>query len=486
LPQVRVRFAPSPTGFLHVGGLRTALYNYLFARRQGGVFILRIEDTDRTRFVEGAVDNLIASLRWAGLDYDEGPGKGGPAGPYVQSERTEIYRQHALELVEKGKAYYAFETEEELEQIRKSQEAAGGQPAYDGRALRLSAAEVQNKLKGGVPHVIRMRTPDSGVVVIDDLIRGMVEFEATRIDDQVLVKSDGFPTYHLANVVDDHLMGVTHVIRGEEWLPSTPKHALLYSYFNWEPPRFAHLPLLLNPDRSKMSKRRMQDGKQVDVFVEEYRKRGYLPEALVNFVALLGWNPGTEQEIFSLEELAREFSIERVGKAGAVFDIAKLDWMNGTYIRGLAPDALASRIRPFLEESGVTGVTDEYLLAASQLMKERCETLACLGESAMYLFRDPDTYDEVARKKSWKPESAGHLAEVAARLAEVASFSHSEIETLVRATAERLGVGAGKLIHPLRLALTGVSVGPGLFELMTVLGRETCVRRMQAAVRILG
>lgn len=486
MSQVRVRFAPSPTGFLHVGGLRTALYNYLFARRNNGLFILRIEDTDRTRFVQGAVENLIESLRWAGLDYDEGPVKGGDAGPYVQSQRTEIYREHALHLVESGKAYYAFESEEELEQIRREQEAKGNQPAYDQRALKLSPAEVQKKLKAGIPWVIRMRTPDSGVIAIDDLIRGMVEFDVTRIDDQVLIKSDGFPTYHLANVVDDHLMGVTHVIRGEEWLPSTPKHALLYSYFNWTPPRFAHLPLLLNPDRSKMSKRRMQDGKQVDVFVEEYRKRGYLPEALVNFVALLGWNPGTEQEIFSLEELASEFSIERVGKAGAIFDIAKLDWMNGTYIRSLPPETLARRIRPFVEEAGVTGVSDEYLLAASQLMKERCETLTCLTTSALYLFRDPETYDEQSRKKNWKPESAPHLRELMKDLALLGPFTHEEIERIVRATAERLGVGAGKLIHPLRLALTGVSAGPGLFELMTVLGKETCLRRVERAVESLG
>ena len=288
---VRVRFAPSPTGYLHVGGLRTALYNYFFARKMGGTFILRIEDTDRTRFVEGAVDNLIDTLRWAGLDYDEGPVKGGAKGPYVQSERTEIYRNHAQKLIEMGKAYYAFDTAEELDEMRKTLEKQGRFPKYDRRALKLSPDEVKGMLDSGLPAVVRMKVPDSTQIAFDDLVRGRVEFSSDLIDDQVLLKSDGYPTYHLANVVDDHMMEVSHVIRGEEWLSSTPKHVLLYQYFGWDLPKFAHLPLLLNPDKSKLSKR------QGDVAVEDYRQKGYLKEALINFVAFLGWNPGDERDL---------------------------------------------------------------------------------------------------------------------------------------------------------------------------------------------
>ena len=486
MPQIRVRFAPSPTGFLHVGGLRTALYNFLYARRNGGVFILRIEDTDRTRFVEGAVQNLIESLRWAGLDYDEGPGKGGSVGPYIQSERTAIYKQHALMLVEQGKAYYAFDSEEELEAMRKQQEKLRIPPKYDRRALKLTPGEVKQKLESGVPGVIRMKVPEAETIAIDDIIRGRVEFESDRLDDQVLVKSDGFPTYHLANVVDDHLMGVTHVIRGEEWLPSTPKHLLLYRYFGWELPAFAHLPLLLNPDRSKMSKRRMQDGKQVDVFVEDYRKRGYLPEALVNFVALLGWNPGTEQEIFSLQELTEAFSLERVGKSGAVFNIAKLDWMNSVYLRELSDADLIQRARPILEEAGFANTSDAYLVAVFHLMKDRLNSLDDLVSFAGYFFKEPETYEEASKKKNWKPETAGHLHLVRAGLLSLGTFDHAGVEGVIRGVAESSGVGGSRLIHPLRLALTGIAIGPGLFELMVVLGRDTCVRRIDRAVTLLG
>ena len=312
---VRVRFAPSPTGYLHVGGLRTALYNFLYARKHHGVFILRIEDTDRTRYVEGAVENLMNTLHWAGLTFDEGPGVGGDCGPYIQSERLAVYREHAEQLVREGKAYYAFDTPEELEEMKAAQEKQRLMPKYDRRALRLTPEEIRRKLADGVPSVIRLKVPDDTSIVLDDTIRGRVEFQSAMIDDQVLLKSDGYPTYHLANVVDDHLMGVTHVIRGEEWLSSTPKHVILYQDFGWTMPEFAHLPLLLNPDRSKLSKR------QGDVAVEEYRQKGYLPEALVNFIAFLGWNPGDEREIFSLQELIQEFSLERVGKSGAVFSI---------------------------------------------------------------------------------------------------------------------------------------------------------------------
>jgi len=312
---VRVRFAPSPTGYLHVGGLRTALFNFLFARHSGGKFILRIEDTDRARYVEGAVDNLINTLRWAGLDYDEGPSAGGELGPYVQSERLEIYDEHVRILLESGAAYRCFCSPERLETMRKEQEKKKLQPKYDRTCLRLSPKEIEDNLTANKPFVVRMKVPDDATIRFSDIVRGEVEFSTERVDDQVLLKSDGYPTYHLANVVDDHLMKISHVIRGEEWLPSTPKHVLLYEAFGWEMPVFAHLPLLLNPDRSKLSKR------QGDVAVEDYRDKGYLKEALVNFVALLGWNPGDAREIFSLKELEKEFSLDKVNKSGAVFNV---------------------------------------------------------------------------------------------------------------------------------------------------------------------
>jgi glutamyl-tRNA synthetase len=471
LPTVRVRFAPSPTGYLHVGGLRTALYNFLFARRNNGVFVLRIEDTDRARYVEGAVENLIQTLHWAGLEIDEGP--------YFQSQRLAIYKEHVEGLLRGGNAYYAFETPEELEEMRKMQEKSGAQKHFR-RALSMTPSEVQEKLDAGVPAVVRMKVPDGEIVALDDVVRGRVQFSSDLLDDQVILKSDGYPTYHLANVVDDHLMGITHVIRGEEWLSSTPKHVLLYKYFGWEPPVFAHLPLLLNPDKSKLSKR------QGDVAVEEYRAKGYFPEALVNFVALLGWNPGTEQEIFSLKDLIQEFSLERVGKAGAVFNIEKLNWMNTAHLRSRSDGELLTMLRPVLERSGRTGLSDAYLLSMIGLMKERVDRLEDFATNAGYFFEDPETYDEQSLKKNWKPGTGAHLREVRSRLSQVEAFDHAGVEGAIRATAEALSVGASQLIHPLRLALTGVSKGPGLFELMAVLGKETSLRRIDRACAALG
>lgn len=472
MPTVRVRFAPSPTGYLHVGGLRTALYNFLFARRNNGVFVLRIEDTDRARFVEGAVDNLIQTLHWAGLQYDEGP--------YFQSARLALYRDHVDQLLKAGKAYYAFDTAEELDDMRKAQEKAGVPQKHFRRWLTLTPAEVREKLDAGLAAVVRMKVPDGETVVVDDLGRGRVQFSSDLLDDQVLLKSDGFPTYHLANVVDDHLMEISHVIRGEEWLSSTPKHVLLYQYFGWNPPVFAHLPLLLNPDKSKLSKR------QGDVAVEEYRAKGYFPEALVNFVALLGWNPGTEQEIFSLQELIQEFSLERVGKAGAVFNIEKLNWMNTAYFRSRSEEQLLTRARPILAEHGMGGFSDDYCRAVILLMKERIDRVEDLVSSAAFFFKDPSSYDDASRKKNWKPESGTLLREVSAGLAGLATFDHAGVETVIRSVAERHGLSAGKLIHPLRLALTGLSIGPGLFEMMVVLGKDACVRRIGIAVSVLG
>jgi glutamyl-tRNA synthetase len=480
LSTVRVRFAPSPTGYLHVGGLRTALYNYLFAKKHQGDFLLRIEDTDRTRLVEGAVENLIRTLAWAGLQFDEGPGTGGDRGPYVQSERLTIYRDHAETLVRGGHAYYAFDTAEELEQMKAEQESQKLTPRYDRRALKLSAAEIQEKRAAGIPCVVRLRVPDATTVVIDDVVRGRVEFESAMIDDQVLLKSDGFPTYHLANVVDDHLMGITHVIRGEEWLSSTPKHVLLYQAFGWELPVFAHLPLLLNPDRSKLSKR------QGDVAVEDYMQKGYLPEALLNFIAFLGWNPGDEREIFSLEALVTEFSLERVGKSGAVFNIEKLNSVNKHYIKNASARSLVAEVRSRLVAHGMTIPTDEYIWHVIEMMRERVATTEEFITGCPYFFSDPDSYDEEARKKNWKPETAGWMRDLLPTLLTANPFTTVTLESIVKEKAGQLGVGAGKLIHPLRLAVSGTSKGPGLFEMMDLLGRETCKRRIERAMTLLG
>ena len=474
---IRVRFAPSPTGFLHVGGLRTALYNYLFARKHGGVFILRIEDTDRNRYVPGAVENLIRTLRWAGLQYDEGPVTGGSRGPYIQSERLARYKECAEQLVRSGNAYYDFTDQEEDEEQEKS--AEGEQPKITRRANLLSGDEIRRRLEAGEPAAVRMKVPDGVTIAFDDVIRGHVEFASDLVNDQVLLKSDGYPTYHLANVVDDHSMDVTHVIRGEEWLPSTPKHVLLYDYFGWEKPVFAHLPLLLNPDRTKLSKR------QGDVAVEDYQKKGYLPDALVNFIALLGWNPGDEREIFTLEELTKEFSLERVGKSGAVFNIDKLNSVNKLYLRTKSDQELVSAVRPVLEESGIAGLSDDYLGHVIRLTKERVTTLRDFKETGDFFFADPVRYDEEARKKNWKAESPKYVAAVLEALRSLEGFAAAAIEEAVRKTAEQLGVGPGKLIHPVRLATTGKSTGPGLFELMEVLGKDTCVRRLERALQTL-
>ncbi len=480
LSTVRVRFAPSPTGYLHVGGLRTALYNYLFARRNKGVFVLRIEDTDRSRYVEGAVENLIRTLRWAGLEFDEGPGKEGGAGPYIQSERIATYRTHVEMLLASGKAYYAFDTPEDLEGMRKKQEKLQVAVRDYRRAMDMPAEEVQRKLAAGTPAVVRMKMPSGETIAFEDIVRGVVEFSSDGLDDQVLLKSDGYPTYHLANVVDDHQMGITHVIRGEEWLPSTPKHLLLYRYFGWEPPRFAHLPLLLNPDRSKLSKR------QGDVAVEEYRNKGFFPEALVNFVALLGWNPGDEREIFTLEELEKEFTLDRVGKSGAVFNADKLNWMNTEHLRHKPDAELLELTRPFLAGSGITDVPDSYMLDVIRLLKERVERPGEFVTTGIYFFRDPESYDEQAKKKHWKPETASRVRQVLSAIGDLASFSPGDIESAVRTTATALGIGAGTLIHPLRLTVTGVALGPGLFELMAVLGKETSLRRIEKGLSALG
>ena len=478
MQHIRVRFAPSPTGFLHVGGLRTALYNFLFARKLGGKFILRIEDTDRARYVEGAVDNLIKTLHWAGLDYDEGPGVGGDFGPYIQSERTNIYKEHADHLIEMKSAYRCFCTAERLEQMRKEQQKNKLTPKYDRTCLRLSEDEVLLNLEQGRAFVIRMKVPDDSSIRFSDIIRGDVEFNSAQIDDQVLIKSDGYPTYHLANVVDDHLMKISHVIRGEEWLSSTPKHVLLYRFLGWELPQFAHLPLLLNPDRSKLSKR------QGDVAVEDYRSKGYLKEALVNFVALLGWNPGDDREIFDLSGLTREFSLERVGKAGAIFNLEKLDWLNFQHLR-LMPDV---EVMGILKEELVKAsfkvekFTDEYLLRVIEAMRERVSFVRDFILKSPYFFEAPESYDQDVMKKRWKPTSAVCLRKLAEEFSKLSEPAKGDYENALHLAADSLGVTKGELIHPLRLAVSGVGEGPGVYDIVSILGKYETVRRINSAI----
>ena len=481
---VRVRFAPSPTGFLHVGGLRTALFNFLFARKTGGKFILRIEDTDRTRYVEGAVENLIKTLHWAGLEYDEGPTAGGDYGPYVQSERTDIYKKHIEILLEKRVAYRCFCTPERLEQMRKEQEKKRLSPKYDRRCLLLSEKEVQDSIASGKPFVVRMKVPEHVPVRFSDIIRGEVEFMSDRVDDQVLLKSDGYPTYHLANVVDDHLMKISHVIRGEEWLSSTPKHVLLYEFFGWELPKFAHLPLLLNPDRSKLSKR------QGDVAVEDYRAKGYLKEALVNFIALLGWNPGDEREIFTLEELEKEFSLERVNKSGAVFNTEKLNWLNFQHLRRKPDTEVLAMLKEYLTHSQnslqlavySSQFDDRYLLSVIGAMRERVTFVKDFVEKSPYFFQPPKAYDPAVVKKRWNQQTPEHLKVLVNEFSQLVSPQKKDYEAALHRAAESLKIGIGDLIHPLRLAVSGVGEGPGLFDIVLILGKEETIRRINLAI----
>lgn len=476
--KVRVRFAPSPTGYLHVGGLRTALYNFLFAKHNNGTFILRIEDTDRARFVEGAVENLIDTLQWSGISYDEGPDKEGEFGPYIQSQRLGIYNKFTRELIESGKAYYCFCTPDRLTDLRNKQTEQKLQGKYDKHCLNLSPDEIKNKLDNKIPFVIRLNVPENELVTVNDIIRGQVEFDSNTVDDQVLLKSDGFPTYHLANVVDDHLMKITHVIRGEEWLPSTPKHVLLYKAFNWEIPVFAHLPLLLNPDKSKLSKR------QGDVAVEDYRAKGFLKEALVNFVALLGWNAGDDREFYYLDELISGFSIERVNKSGAVFNIEKLNWLNFEHLRRKSNEEVVSMLRTELNHSEFkdTEFTDHYLTQVIISMRERVSFIKDFLVKSPYFFTPPVTYDDATLKKRWKEDSPELLRKLRDNFSKLENPSKEDFENSLHNTAIENNVGNGKLIHPLRIAVSGMGEGPGVFDIVVILGKEETIKRIDNAL----
>ncbi|MCB2203745.1 glutamate--tRNA ligase [bacterium] len=472
---IRVRFAPSPTGFLHVGGLRTALYNVLFARKHGGTAVLRIEDTDRSRYVEGAVENLIDTLAWAGLSFDEGPVRGGKHGPYVQSERTELYRRHAQQLLDEGKAYRCFCTPEELTASRERQVMEKKDPTYDRRCRMLSENDLQQKLDAGLPYTIRMKIPLAGQLQFRDLIREDITVHYDVIDDQVLLKSDGFPTYHLANVIDDHDMQISHVIRGEEWLPSTAKHLLLYEFFGWTPPQFAHLPLLLNQDRSKLSKR------QGDVAVEDYRGKGFLPEALINFVALLGWNPGDDRELFTLDQLQQEFSLERVGKAGAVFDMDKLRWFNGQYLRSLPVERLAEICAPYMEAEGFDTSDSERTRSVVAALVNYLTLPEDITEHLSLFLRDGvGQLGEDAHAMLMSEEAQRVFTRFTEVAPELKDWKADTIKAMIKSIQKDTGVKGKQLFMPLRLALTGEEHGPDLGMIAELLGRETAISRIAA------
>ncbi|GMU87522.1 MAG: glutamate--tRNA ligase [Ignavibacteriales bacterium] len=462
-----------------MGGLRTALYNYLFAKKNGGTFVLRIEDTDRNRYVEGAVENLIETMNWCGLTYDEGPVNGGACGPYIQSERLDIYQREVAALIESGKAYHCFCAAERLTQLREEQQKQNLQTKYDKHCISLNREEREARIANGEQYVIRLNVEPGEKVAFDDVVRGHVEFDRETIDDQVLLKSDGYPTYHLANVIDDHFMKITHVIRGEEWLSSTPKHVLLYDAFGWERPVFAHLPLLLNPDKSKLSKR------QGDVAVEDYKKKGFLKEALVNFVALLGWNAGDDRELFSLKEMEELFTLERVNKSGAVFNLEKLNWMNFEHLRMKTDADILTLIREELAKSEFsTGVySDEYLVNIIHAMKERVNFAAEFVGKCPYFYAAPKEYEQQSIDKNWKPETPDQLKALAENFAKLENPDTHAFEQALADTATTLNVGKGKLIHPLRLAVSGVSSGPGMFDLLYILGRDEVSRRIETAIQ---
>ena len=478
MSEVRVRFAPSPTGYLHVGGLRTALYNYLYAKHHNGKFILRIEDTDQSRYVEGATESLLKTLRDCGLDYDEGPDLDGGFGPYTQSERTEIYREYAQKLLADNKAYRCFCSSERLDELRNLQRLRKEPPGYDGRCRLLSQDQIDENLQKNVPYTIRLRVPDKETIKYYDEVRGWISFESNSVDDQVLIKSDNFPTYHLANVVDDHLMKISHVIRGEEWLPSVPKHVLLYIAFGWDLPKFAHLPLLLNPDRTKLSKR------QGDVAVEDFLKKGYVLQALLNFVVLLGWNEGegSEQEIFTKEEMIEKFTLERVNKAGAVFDINKLKWMNGQYVRKMDIDEFYEFVTPALVESNIQ-INDEDL--AKQIVfsaKDNIELAADIVAETKLYFADLTFENSEAKELVNTVESKTVIKAIISQLERIDELSIDTFKTIMKTVQMDTGFKGKQLWMPYRVAITGMLHGPDIATISQIFGKAKVMDRLKSHI----
>lgn len=482
MENVRVRFAPSPTGYLHIGGARTALFNYFFAKGRNGRFILRIEDTDTERLKEDSVSQILSSMRWLGMEWDEGPEKGGEFGPYYQSQRQELYLREAKRLVDEGKAYYCFCTPEELEAERARQKEAGQALRYSGKCCSLNAEQVQERLKNGERAVIRIKSPKEGEQVVDDLIRGQVVFQNDQLDDFIIIKSNGMPAYNFACVVDDHAMQINYVIRAEEHLSNTPKQVFLYEVLGYELPKFAHLSMILAPDRSKLSKRHGATS------VEEFKAQGYLPEAIVNYLTLLGWSPGNDQEIFSVEETIRNFSLEKVSKTAAIYDVQKLTWMNGQYLTNGDLDAITEQAIPFLIANGL--VTQEeaktkyaYIKKVVDAVRERVKTLQEVAEAGAYFFKEVSDYDKKGIEKYFMKERAVELLTAGKEaLEQVEEFTMENTESAYRKVIEKLGIKGGEIIHPTRLALTGRTVGPGLFDIIALLGKDTCVQRIDRAI----
>jgi glutamyl-tRNA synthetase len=500
---VRVRFAPSPTGPLHIGGVRTALYNYLFAKKHNGTFILRIEDTDQTRFVAGAENYIIESLNWLNIPFQEGVGVGGDYGPYRQSERKSMYAKYAMDLVEKGLAYYAFDTSDDLNAMRDKLKAANMLPKYDvtsrmsmTNSLTLSADEVKRRLGAGDDYVIRIKLPRNEEVKFHDIIRGWVSFNTNQLDDKVLLKGDGMPTYHLANVVDDYLMKISHVIRGEEWLPSAPLHVMLYKFLGWEEvmPEFAHLPLLLKPDgNGKLSKR---DGDRLGFPVfplnwtdpnsgeksSGYKQSGYLPDAVVNMLAFLGWHPSSNKEIFTIDELIEEFTLERVSKSGAKFDLEKAKWFNHKFMMGADSSFLLSLLKDYLEPKH-TQNGEQYLKNVIDLMKEKVTFIPEILSKGNFFFETPITYDEKVLNKKWNSEVDHHLNEFSKEISSSLPKSSDEFEQVFNAFTEKSGFPKGKLMQPLRWAVTGDAGGPPIFDLLHLLGATEVSRRIGHTIK---
>ena len=493
--KTRLRFAPSPTGPLHIGGVRTALFNYLFAKKHGGDFILRIEDTDQSRYVQGAEEYIINSLKWCNINFDESIELGGKFAPYRQSERREIYKKRINELIAKGKAYYAFDTSKELTEMREKLQAEKSPIQHYNFATRMqmknsftfSAEEVEQKINSGESYVVRFDMPENEIVILNDLIRGEIKVNTSTLDDKVLFKSDGLPTYHFANIVDDHHMEISHVIRGEEWLPSMPLHILLYQSFEWDAPLFAHLPLILKPNgKGKLSKR---DGEKFgfpvfpidwvkgDEKITGYKEWGYFPEAFINMLALLGWNPGTEQELFSMDELIESFSIENVQKAGAKFDPDKTKWFNQQYIKNRDNKELAKDYIKLLEEKGVKAELD-YVEKIVGLIKERATFVSDFWELSSYFFVAPSEYNKKSKKKAWKQDTPEMIENLKNILQDIEIFDTETTETIVKNWIEKNDFNFGKVLNPFRLLLVGSTSGPHLFDIISMLGKNEVLRRI--------
>jgi glutamyl-tRNA synthetase len=473
---VRVRFAPSPTGSLHIGSVRTTLYNYFFARQNGGKLILRIEDTDQDRLVPGAIDSIYDGLAWLGVNWDEGPREGGPHAPYIQSERLPLYQKHAQQLVDAGSAYFCFCSKERLASLRAQQTARKEITRYDGLCRRIDSKEAAERAKTE-PHVVRQKVPDDGVVALDDLVYGHIEWPLETIEDQVLLKSDGFPTYHLAVVIDDHVMAITHILRGEDWLPSTPKHLLIWRAFGWEIPPYAHVPNVLGPDGKKLAKRHGATK------VEEFKAQGYLPEAMINYLALVGWSPGTEEEIFTMDELVQRWRIEQVHRAGGKWDKARLDWFNGVWIRKLSEDELLGRLRDYLPAEW----DREVIRKALPVLRERMKTLTDAREQVEFLFAEPPPYEPelLVPKKKEPRETLDVLVQSTVVLGHVAPFDHTAIRAAIEGIAAAAGWSLAEASQPIRVAITGRTVGLPLFESLELLGRERTLARIERAQDLL-